>query len=149
MSELGGILKLAEALQAEAIVFQSPRSFLPTRENLRQIHRFFEAIDRHGRRIVFEPRGAAWTDRILSRVLAELGLVHGVDPFLRRPVGGGMRYLRLHGRPAYHYRYHYDNADLSALRDMLSRTLPNRVLFNNDSMADDAKRFIRLLNGSS
>ena len=39
-------LELAEALQAEAIVFQTPRSFLPTSDNLCHLHRFFEAIDR-------------------------------------------------------------------------------------------------------
>lgn len=52
---------------------------------------------------------------------------------------------RLHGRPAYHYRYRYTDAELQILRDMLRPTQPNRVLFNNDSMADDARRFIRLL----
>ncbi len=141
-------LELAEALQAEAIVFQTPRSFLPTRDNLCRLHRFFEAIDRHGRRMVFEPRGDAWTDKIVRRVISDLTLVHGVDPFLDRPVGRGIRYFRLHGRPAYHYRYRYNGADLSKLRDMLSNSWLNRVLFNNDSMADDAKRFIQLLNSS-
>lgn len=142
-------LEIAEALQAEVIVFQTPRSFLPGRENLRRIYRFFEAIDRQGRRMVFEPRGDAWTNEIVRRVITDLALVHGVDPFLRRPVGRGMRYFRLHGRPAYHYRYRYTNAELSALHGMLSRAWPNRVLFNNDNMAGDAKRFIRLLANSS
>jgi hypothetical protein len=53
--------------------------------------------------------------------------VHAVDPFLRRPLGRGMRYFRLHGRPAYHYRYRYTDAELSALRDMLRTTRPNQV----------------------
>ncbi len=142
-------LELAEALDAEAIVFQTARSFLPTPENLRRIQRFFENIDRQGRHMVFEPRGTAWTDTILLPVFGDMQLVHGVDPFLSRPVSHGIRYFRLHGRPAYHYRYRYSDADLSALRDMLSRTSSNRVLFNNDSMAEAAKRFIRLLNRSS
>jgi uncharacterized protein YecE (DUF72 family) len=141
--------ELAEALKAEAIVFQTPRSFVPTRDNLRRIYRFFDTIDRHGRRMVFEPRGEAWTDEIVRRIVIDLSLVHGVDPFLRRPVGRGLRYFRLHGRPAYHYRYRYTNADLSALREMLSRAWPNRVLFNNDSMTVDAKRFVRILKRSS
>ena len=68
---------------------------------------------------------------------------------MRRPVGRGLRYFRLHGRPAYHYRYRYTDAELSALRDMLSNAWPNRVLFNNDRMADDAKRFIRLLGSAT
>ena len=142
-------LEVSEALQAEAIVFQTPRRFLPTRDNLRRIVGFFEAIDRRGRHLVFEPRGAAWTDRILRPVLADLTLVHGLDPFLHRPVNGGIRYFRLHGRPAYHYRYRYTGAELLALRGMLSGTWPNWVLFNNDRMADDAKRFIQLLSSST
>ncbi len=142
-------LELAEALQAEAVVFQTPRSFLPTRDSLHRIYRFFETIDRQERCMVFEARGDAWTNSIVRRVITDLSLVHAVDPFLRRPVGRGMRYFRLHGRPAYHYRYRYSKTDLSALRDMLSRTWPNCVLFNNDSMAKDAKRFIRLLNDST
>jgi uncharacterized protein YecE (DUF72 family) len=139
-------VEIAHALQAEAIVFQTPRSFLPGRDNLRRLHRFFEAIDRQGRRMVFEPRGEAWTDEIVRRVITDLQLIHGVDPFLRRPVGRGMHYFRLHGRPAYHYRYRYSDAELLSLLGMLSHAWPNRVLFNNDHMADDAKRFIRLLN---
>jgi uncharacterized protein YecE (DUF72 family) len=138
-------VELAEVLQAEAIVFQTPRSFVPARNNLRRMHHFFEAIERQGLRMVFEPRGSAWTDTIVRRVINDLKLIHGVDPFLRRPVGRGLRYYRLHGRPAYHYRYRYTDADLSALHDALSRAWPNRVLFNNDRMAHDAKRFIRLL----
>jgi uncharacterized protein YecE (DUF72 family) len=141
-------LELAETLRAEAIVFQTPRSFLPVRDNLRRIYRFFETVDRQERRMVFEPRGDAWTDQVVRRLLTDLDLVHGVDPFLRRPVGRGMRYFRLHGRPAYHYRYRYTDPELLALHGMLSRAWPNRVLFNNDSMADDAKRFRRLVEAS-
>ena len=43
-------LELAEALQAEAVVFQTPRSFLPSGDNLRRIYRFFESIDRQGQK---------------------------------------------------------------------------------------------------
>lgn len=143
----GRTLALAEALGAEAIVFQTPRSLLPTRSNLRRLYRFFEAIERRGRRVVFEPRGDAWTDAIVRPVVTDLALVHGADPFIRLPVGPGMRYFRLHGRPAYHYHHRYTDIELSTLHDMLSRRCPNRVLFNNDAMADDAKRFIRLTRG--
>jgi uncharacterized protein YecE (DUF72 family) len=136
---------IADALQAEAIVLQTPRSFVPSRQNLRRLCRFFEAVDRRGRRLVFEPRGEAWQDDIVRSLVRDLELVHGVDPFLRRPVGRGLRYFRLHGRPAYHYHYRYTDAELRALQGMLSRAWPNRVLFNNDAMANDARRFLRLL----
>jgi hypothetical protein len=42
-------------------------------------------------------------------------------------------------------RYRYTDGDLAVLREALSGSWPNRVLFNNYVMGDDAKRFIRLL----
>lgn len=140
--------EIADALAAEAVVFQTPRRFRPTRQNLRRLYRFFERIDRGGRRMAFEPRGGDWDDATLRRLTADLELIHVVDPFLRKPVGRGLRYYRLHGRPAYHYHYRYTDADLRRLEGMLSRAWPNWVLFNNDAMADDARRFIRRLRGA-
>jgi uncharacterized protein YecE (DUF72 family) len=75
----------------------------------------------------------------------DLGVVVAVDPFLRPPIGRGLRYLRLHGRPAYRYHYRYSDADLRALEAVLSRTGPTWVLFNNDAMAADARRFLKRL----
>jgi uncharacterized protein YecE (DUF72 family) len=138
---------LAEALSAEAILFQTPRSFTPTPENLQRLYRFFERIDRGRRRMAFEPRGEAWDDATLRKLVADLDLVHVVDPLLRQPLGRGLRYFRLHGRPAYHYRYRYSDAELQQLEQSLSRAWPNWVLFNNDAMATDARRFVRLLGG--
>lgn len=137
---------IADALEAEAIVFQTPKSFRPTTENLRRLVRFFEQADRRGRHMVFEPRGETWDDATVRRLVTDLDLTHAVDPFLRRPVGRGLRYFRLHGRPAYHYRYQYTGKDLSELKGMLSGAWPNWVLFNNDAMAEDAKRLLRKLN---
>jgi len=137
--------EIAEALQATAILLQMPRSFGPTRENLRRLYRFCEVIDRGGRHIVFEPRGEGWDDDLLRRLASELDLIHAVDPFLRQPVNGPLRYFRLHGRPAYHYNYRYTPEDLTALQSQLNRQATNYVLFNNTSMADDARRFRELL----
>jgi uncharacterized protein YecE (DUF72 family) len=137
--------EIAEALKAEAILFQMPRSFTPSRENLRRAHRFFEAIDRGGRRIGFEPRGDAWDDDTVRRLVDDLDLVHVVDPLLRRPVGRGLRYFRLHGRPAYHYRYRYTDEDLEQIEAVLNKTWLNWVLFNNDAMAEDARRLMARL----
>lgn len=140
--------EIAAALKAEAIVFQTPRSFLPTRDNLNRLYGFFETIERPEGHLVFEPRGDAWTDEIVRRVIADLALVHAVDPLLRQSIGCHMDYFRLHGKPAYHYHYRYKDAELAALHNMLSSTWPCRVLFNNDRMADDARRFMRLLKSS-
>lgn len=142
-------LAIAEALDAQAILFQTASSFTPTDENLRRLRHFFETIDRRGRRLVFEPRGAAWRDALLGPLLEELDLIHGVDPFLRPPLERGLYYLRLHGQPAYHYQYRYTDADLHALGRMLSPAVPNWVLFNNAAMAADARRFMQLMGRES
>lgn len=136
---------IADALDAEAVVFQTPKSFRPTAENLRRPARFFEQADRRGRRMVFEPRGDAWDDATVRKLVTDLELTHAVAPFLRRPVGRGLRDFRLHGRPAYHYRYRYTDEDLRELQGMLSWAWPNWVLFNNDAMAADAVRFLHAL----
>ena len=138
--------ELAEALDAKAILFQTPRSFTPAPRHLERLYRFFEAIDRPpDRRLAFEPRGDAWTDELLRSIVRDLNLVHVVDPFLRKPVGRGLRYFRLHGRPAYHYHYRYTRTDLQVLREKLAGPWPHWVLFNNDHMAEDAQRFRKLL----
>ena len=74
-------------------------------------------------------------------MLKELELVHGVDPFLRRPVGNGPRYFRLHGKPAYRYHYRYSDQELTQLERLVREGETTFVLFNNDRMADDARRF--------
>lgn len=139
-------LEIARILDARAVVFQTARRFKPTEENLRRIRAFFETIDRGGLRMIFEPRGEAWTDGIVGSLVRDLDLVHGVDPFLREPVGGrpsaAIRYYRLHGLPAYAYHYAYTEEDLAFLKERLGEAEETFVLFNNDSMAMDARRFL-------
>ena len=134
-------LEIALALQAKVVLFQLPCSFLPSAENLDRLRRFFTEVPREGFRFAFEPRGDAWTDELLRPLLRELRLIHAVDPFLRRTLGRGLRYSRLHGRPAYHYHYGYSDAELTELHHKLSHAWPNWVLFNNDRMVEDARRF--------
>ncbi|MGM0578086.1 MAG: DUF72 domain-containing protein [Myxococcota bacterium] len=135
-------LEIADALDAQGILFQMPQSFGPTGENLVNMSRFFKEVDRAGRRLVFEPRSDEWDDDILRQICEDLDLVHAVDPFLRPPVGRGIRYYRLHGKPAYNYSYTYTDAELDTLAGKMVAAWPDWVLFNNDSMADDARRFI-------
>jgi len=135
--------EIADALRADTVVFQTPRRFLPGRDNLRRLRRFFEGIDRGGRRMVFEPRGDARSDDILRPLLRDLKLVHGVDPVQRRPVGGGMRYFRLHGRSTYHYHYRYTDADFDQLWRLLSRSWHQPRALQPRLHAADARRFLQ------
>ncbi len=135
----------ALALGAKVVLFQTPARFRPTQDHLENLRAFFHRLDRAGLRLAFEPRGPEWLDDLLRPLLRELRLVHAVDPLLRRPLGKGLRYFRLHGVPAYNYRHRYTDAELLRIRKCLSRAWPNLVLFNNVHMAEDARRFRRLV----
>jgi len=131
---------IADALAAEAVVLQTPASFGPTPDNLANLRAFARAADRRGRWLVFEPRGEGWEEALAAGLAEELDLVHAVDLFLAAGASAVPAYFRLHGRPAYHYRYRYSDADLDRLAGWLADRDPARVLFNNDAMADDARR---------
>lgn len=131
--------EIADALKAKAILLQTPKSFEPTSENLENLRSFFSKTERGDRTLVFEPRGEAWTNELVRGLATNLDLVHGVDPYLRTPATSGLHYYRLHGRPEYEYGYSYTDEDLRDLHMRMSREDPAWVLFNNRTMADDAR----------
>lgn len=143
------LLQIAGALDARAILFQTPKSFEPTSENLSNLHTFLSEVDRRGRAMVFEPRGSAWTDEVVEDLASELELVHGVDPFLRSPVTSGLHYYRLHGRPEYAYSYSYTDEDFDALEEQIPAEDVAWILFNNRTMADDARELQKRREGNS
>jgi uncharacterized protein YecE (DUF72 family) len=138
-------LEIAAALDAPLILLQTPRSFTPDAGNLRRLRRFLEAVERQGRRIAFEPRGERWTDDVVRSIVEDLEIVHAVDPFLDAPIGGGLRYFRLHGLPRYNHSYRFTAADLDRLRAKIEPRTPYWVLFNNLAMLEDAVSFRRLV----
>src|SRR4029077_8710114 len=113
--------EIAAILGAEVIVFQCPASFVPHRENLRSLNSFFQGIDREGRMLAWEPRGAAWSDTLIRDLCAGNDLIHCVDPFARRSGYGDSLYWRLHGRGG--YRYRYTDGDLTEIENEL-KALP-------------------------
>jgi uncharacterized protein YecE (DUF72 family) len=131
------------------IVFQCPASFLPTRENVRNLEAFFQEIDRGGRTLAWEPRGEAWSNGLILDLCSALDLVDCVDPLKREAVHGETLYWRLHGRGG--YRYHYTDEDLAEIRGMLERREgldgPRYILFNNMSSREDAARFMASVSG--
>lgn len=137
-------LGIARIIDARVVVFQCPKSFLPTLDNLRNLSAFFQSIDRDGRTLAWEPRGEEWRPELVRRLCAENALIHCVDPFKAEPAYGDMLYWRLHGRTG--YRYRYTEEDLTELRAKLQRYAhvpgPNYILFNNIYSKDDALRFI-------
>ncbi len=140
-------LEIAALVDARVIVFQCPKSFLPYRENLRNLSAFFSEIDRQGRTLAWEPRGDAWPPELVRDLCAAHNLIHCVDPFESDPAAAQGLYWRLHGRGS--YRYRYTDEDLTTLR---ARWLewshlpgPQYIFFGNMTPGQDARRFMGAL----
>jgi uncharacterized protein YecE (DUF72 family) len=136
--------QIAALVDARVIVFQCPGSFLPTRENTRNLTAFFSDIDRDGRTLAWEPRGEEWRPEFVRDLCEANNLIHCVDPFKAKAVSGDGVYWRLHGRTGYRYRYTADDLkELRAkLRDCAGLPGPNYVMFNNIYSREDALRFL-------
>ena len=137
--------EVAAMLEARVVVFQCPKSFIPTRENIRNLRAFFRDIDRDGRTLAWEPRGNEWRAEAIREICAEHDLIHCVDPFESDPAYGTTLYWRLHGKAGYRYRYtDQDMSELDAkLRAYSGLPGPHYILFNNIYSRDDALRYNR------
>jgi uncharacterized protein YecE (DUF72 family) len=136
-------VEIARALDARVILFQCPKSFLPTSENLINLSIFFRRVDKESFRLAWEPRGDAWSEGVVRDLCANYDLIHCVDPFEANSVYGDLTYWRLHGRGSYSYRY--TDGDLARLKQRLGeQRQPGYVLFNNFSSKADALRLRQL-----
>jgi uncharacterized protein YecE (DUF72 family) len=146
--------EICSALRTRFVLFQSPASFMPSRENINTMLEFFRKINREGIAAVWEPRGKWYDDiKLIERVCCDCKLVHCVDPFRNDPLTSGptkTAYLRLHGfgKPSM-YRYDFSNEELRSLLKKVE-SLPAEmkdvyVFFNNDSCYHDALAFMKLI----
>ncbi|HAZ07511.1 MAG TPA: hypothetical protein DCZ01_03065 [Elusimicrobia bacterium] len=88
----------AEILDAKIVVFETPISFQPGPDSLRDMYRFFKAASRGRLTFVWHSRGAAWRTGLSERVCADLGLLRAYDPLREAaPKHGTFRYLRSRG----------------------------------------------------
>ncbi|MGC9105521.1 MAG: DUF72 domain-containing protein [Thermoprotei archaeon] len=147
MRALEVTLSEAKVLGARIIVFQTPESFRPTEENLRNLRDFASSLDKSFV-YAWEPRGKEWDEfKGLKELLDELGFVHVVDPFRRKSLTEGMKYYRLHGKGKgeVNYRYKYTDEDLRELLQMVAEEKEAYVMFNNVYSFEDAKRFKEMI----
>jgi uncharacterized protein YecE (DUF72 family) len=131
----------ATALKAKTILFQCPASFKENRENIVNLKRFFESIERRAFNFAWEPRGD-WLASTIKSICEDLHLWHAVDPFLMRTVTPDNCYYRLHGRNG--FRYKYEEEELTELISMLPPKKPAYIFFNNKYMTEDALMFKKL-----
>jgi uncharacterized protein YecE (DUF72 family) len=136
-------LECARLLRATAILLQCPASFRPTEENLARLRAFCTTVERpDGVRLLWEPRGAAWSDALVRGLCDELALVHATDPFTRPTVTPEQTYFRLHGITG--ARHVYSDDELRRLRAMIPAEyeVEPYVMFNNLPRVGDAQRFM-------
>lgn len=145
--------EVAQILRAKLLLLQCPASFGPTQENEQALRQFLAEVDRENFIIVWEPRGM-WEKEPhrVREICEEYGLIHCTDPFKWFPqTSGTVAYLRLHGSPPGEkmYRYTYTDQDFLWLMERVHNLKAHivYVLFNNDTMANDARRFLNLLEG--
>ncbi len=132
------LCEYAEILRAGIIIFQSPPSFKPEQENIKNMKRFFKKVKRHNFIFGWEPRGK-WQPEEIKKVCEELDLIDVVDPFLRDSTHGKIFYYRLHGGEGYKHRF--TNEELGSLAEKI-KNHEGYVMFNNITMFEDGQRFM-------
>ena len=135
-------LACAKALRAKTVLFQCPASFKPTKENIKNLKKFFTSIERWNLNFAWEPRGA-WDAKTVKSLCGDLDLWHAVDPFSKQSETPDRCYYRLHGRTGFRYKYEED--ELAELAAMLPADNISYVFFNNRYMLEDALLFQSLL----
>lgn len=136
--------KIVSVLGARTIVFQTPPTFTPDEENVKNMSQFFESIKRDKYNFVWEPEGT-WEQDKIRGICRDLDLTHCTDPFSDAALEGKIRYFRMKGIVGSQYKY--KGIDLKRLRDFCeneAETLQNEpvyVIFENVSMLADAQRF--------
>ncbi len=138
-------LEEASVLNSKIIIFQTPSSFKPNAENIRNVIEFSSILDRkflYG----WEPRGEWYNNRdILLHVLEETKFIHVTDPFRHIPLYGDIKYYRLHGigDNEVNYKYNYSDEDLFKLKNMINKD--SYVLFNNIYSVKNALKFKEMI----
>lgn len=134
--------EIARILGCKIIIFQSPASFLPTQENMRNMMDFFKKVERKDYIFAWEPRGK-WREERVRKVCLDLNLVDCVDPLRRSPVAGEPAYFRLHGKRG--CKYKYSDKELQEIVELANKLKDGYVMFNNTHMFEDGLRLLQFL----
>ncbi|MDE2143839.1 MAG: DUF72 domain-containing protein [Elusimicrobia bacterium] len=128
-----------EALGAKVVVFETPPSFQPGPDSLRDFYRFFKKLSRGPLSCVWQPRGSAWEPRLLDKVCGELGLIRAFDPLKEAgPQRGAFRYLRPLGPRT--GSFSVDN--MSTIREAALQRPSYLVFSHRDAFRDADRLFV-------
>lgn len=147
------IRKRANGLQANIVVFQTPKSFDYSKEHIENMYSFFTKINHDKLKLAWEPRGN-WNEHRseIKEICNDLKLIHIVDILRRKPVSDHPTcYLRLHGlnENEYNYNYEYSKKQIRRLAEKLqdlSETYDEiYCLFNNFQMFKNAHQLKKMI----
>jgi len=130
-----------EALGAKIVVFETPASFSPGSDRLRDMYRFFKRIARGKLTIVWHPRGSEWSS-LEDKVCAELGLIRAFDPLRQPPPRKG---AFLYMRPALASLGVLSVANMATIV-AASADVPSYVALAHRASFRDAERLKEILN---
>lgn len=129
----------AEALGARIILFETPASFQPGPDRLRDMYRFFKNLSRGRSACVWRPSGGAWKRSLIEKVCADLGLIFAFDPLREScPQRGAFRYMR----PLGPRLGTLSEDSLSAIR-RLGDAVPAYLVFSHRGGFCDAERLLQ------
>ncbi len=139
--------ELAKVLRAKILLFQSPASFKPSKENLERVRKFFKTIKRENLVLVWEVRWAnEWRKDIVENLFERLELEQCIDPF-RQDLSYNKKiyYYRLHGLGSAMYNYSFSEQELEWLATKLKQLRKTAyVLFNNAACYENALEFAKI-----
>jgi len=131
----------AATLEASALLFETPASFAPTAQHRARLAAFFEAVDRQGRDLVWDPRGV-WSEPEIMRICADLHLIPCRDPYSLEGPCAPEAYLKVQGMGR---AQRLGDDELLELLEVLQPTRRAYCLFNTVEMQRDATRLLSLL----
>ena len=134
------IREIAKELRARVLLFQTPRSFQDSEENVKKFVNFFSTI---GKDFMYAGEMRGWKRETIQKIFPELGIIHVVDPLKEKPIEQQRNYYRLHGLGRIMYRYRFTDEDLNRLKGIVEKN--DYVIFNNIFMYDDAMRFMEMV----
>jgi len=148
-------LKFSRYLNCQKILLQTPTSFIPNYDNLKNLYNFFRKFKKlyyhWWQKFIFllEVRGFQWTNQLRQKISDDLGIVPAIDPTVTAPLKCSFNYFRLHGKYSggrIIYEHKFSETELKKVLELCQKPI-NYVMFNNTNRWQDCQKFLELISG--
>ena len=133
--------KLASALEAEAVLLQTPASFKASAEHATRLENFVAHAMRPRVSLAWEWAKGSWPDSKALDLCDRIGAIPVIDPLSSPIPEAEFVYLRI-GKPTTRKQFHDDDLKEVALR---VRDRSGWIVFSNPSGVTDARRLLDML----